>query len=367
MRRIVKSITCFLLIFIILVSSYATVFAYTTDDIVRAALVFIYESEGTYTSVVSNDNGAVSMGKIGWHASRALYLMKMIVNANPSQAKEILGEDFYNEIITASDTSWNSRVFTASEKAAAEKLLATDESKKAQDELSYNDIKGYIDHARSLGITDGKALVYFADLENQMGANGAERVAVAAAEAAGSMSKVTLSVLYNAAMADRTAGSSPTRRRNAYNYCNSLNLDAPEETGKYKTGQYRIATQSDPLRIRSGPGTTYSTLGVSVPKGTIVTVTQISGDWGKITYGGVTGWIFLVYTTYIGESSSGSVRGDVNGNGKTDASDARLALRAAASLITLDDAQKKRADMDGDGKVTAKDARTILRIAAKLE
>ena len=54
----------------------------------------------------------------------------------------------------------------------------------------------------------------------------------------------------------------------------------------------------------------------------------------------------------------------MDGDGDVDASDARKALRNAAKLENLTDAQKKAADMDGDGKVTAADARAILKKSA---
>jgi len=60
-------------------------------------------------------------------------------------------------------------------------------------------------------------------------------------------------------------------------------------------------------------------------------------------------------------------KGDLNGDGKVNSSDARLALRAAAKLENLTDAQKQAGDMDGDGDVDSADARTILRKAGKLE
>ena len=59
--------------------------------------------------------------------------------------------------------------------------------------------------------------------------------------------------------------------------------------------------------------------------------------------------------------------GDLNGDGKVNSSDARIALRAAAKLEGLTDAQKKAGDMDGDGDVDSADARAILRKAGKLE
>lgn len=61
------------------------------------------------------------------------------------------------------------------------------------------------------------------------------------------------------------------------------------------------------------------------------------------------------------------VKGDVDGDGKITAADARKALRAASQLETLTETQKKAADVNNDGKVTAADARTILRQAANLE
>lgn len=61
------------------------------------------------------------------------------------------------------------------------------------------------------------------------------------------------------------------------------------------------------------------------------------------------------------------VTGDVNGDGKITASDARIALRVSAGLHTPTDEQRMAADVNGDGKITASDARKILRAAAGLE
>jgi GH25 family lysozyme M1 (1,4-beta-N-acetylmuramidase) len=58
------------------------------------------------------------------------------------------------------------------------------------------------------------------------------------------------------------------------------------------------------------------------------------------------------------------LKGDVNGDGKVTASDARLALRAASQLEMLSEVEKYTADVNGDGKVTAADARIILNMAS---
>ena len=62
--------------------------------------------------------------------------------------------------------------------------------------------------------------------------------------------------------------------------------------------------------------------------------------------------------------------GDINGDKKVTAADARIALRISAKLEKLEDQKVPvlaAADVNGDGKVTAKDARTILRVSARLE
>lgn len=59
--------------------------------------------------------------------------------------------------------------------------------------------------------------------------------------------------------------------------------------------------------------------------------------------------------------------GDVNGDGKITAADARMTLRAASRLEIFSSDVALVADVTGDGKVNAADARKILRMAAQLE
>lgn len=69
-----------------------------------------------------------------------------------------------------------------------------------------------------------------------------------------------------------------------------------------------------------------------------------------------------VFTTEALEYTTG----DVNSDGRINANDARLALRAGASLEKLEGKAFLAADVNGDGRVTANDARSILRYAAKI-
>ena len=57
------------------------------------------------------------------------------------------------------------------------------------------------------------------------------------------------------------------------------------------------------LRIRSGPSTDYDQVGLVTFKDT-VTVTKKQGNWGYITYNGVSGWISLDYCTKVTATST---------------------------------------------------------------
>lgn len=66
-------------------------------------------------------------------------------------------------------------------------------------------------------------------------------------------------------------------------------------------------------------------------------------------------------------SADSFMLGDVDGNGKITAMDARTVLRAAAKIETLPEKYVVAADVNFDGKVTAMDARMILRASSRVE
>lgn len=72
-------------------------------------------------------------------------------------------------------------------------------------------------------------------------------------------------------------------------------------------------------------------------------------------------------TQLISELAFLAVFGDLDGNGKANSSDARLALRTAARLEKIGVLSQVAADCNLNGLVDAQDARMILRSAAKLE
>ena len=148
MRKKIMAVVLSCLTIIGLVVSASAV---SVDEMTKAAVQIISRSEGTYGTINRNDNGAVSIGMLQWHADRALQLMRSIANADTGSAQSILGSTFYNEVMTAS--SWNSRTFSAAEGTAASNLLTTAAGKSKQDALAYSDVQGYISAGQNLGIS----------------------------------------------------------------------------------------------------------------------------------------------------------------------------------------------------------------------
>lgn len=68
-----------------------------------------------------------------------------------------------------------------------------------------------------------------------------------------------------------------------------------------------------------------------------------------------------------GPGTASQVRGDANLDRKVLANDARIVLRASASLYSLTGQGFINCDLNGDGKLLAGEARKILRFSAHLE
>lgn len=186
-----------LLLLLSLVGGAVSTAAASLDEMTSTAISCIMSHEGSYGSVNRNDCGACSIGKLQWHAGRALNLLKSICNNAPDLSQSILGNTFYNEILTA--TNWNYRTFSVSEGDAVSTLLTTDAGVAAQDALAFSDVQGYIVSGQNKGLTDAGALVLYADIYN-FGSGIASRIASRAAGYAGSYGAVTLDDMYRAAI-----------------------------------------------------------------------------------------------------------------------------------------------------------------------
>lgn len=78
----------------------------------------------------------------------------------------------------------------------------------------------------------------------------------------------------------------------------------PPSTSGGTSVQYKI-TADPSLRVRSGRGTNTSIL-TSIPKGKVVSVSDIQNNWGKVSYNGKTGYIYMQYTQKYTASSNSS-------------------------------------------------------------
>lgn len=136
-------------------------------EIAEKAAAVIFTNEGNYGSVNRNDNGAVSVGKLQWHANRAAALLRNIIKAVGKGASSILGDALFSELSTG--VNWAARIVTQAEAERIKAALTTHEGKAAQDAQAIADVTTYIKKGQSYGLSDAGALIYFADGVNQYG------------------------------------------------------------------------------------------------------------------------------------------------------------------------------------------------------
>jgi len=263
------------------------------DIAVNHAADIITSNEGAYGSVNKNDNGAVSVGKMQWHANRALALLKRILSADTEKAFGVLGSVLYDEIKGAA--SWAARIVTAPEAAALSALLNSSRGRDTQDYLAASDIGEYIRKGISYGLTDVGALIYFADGVNQYGTASAvwKNIAAKALLKGGDVGAML------AATKDQTRDYL-SRRVKVHDKIVALGYGGKGGQGGGQGGGYTVRVTADVLNIRHGPGTDTAILGKIKDGGDYAIVDEAVGPgasrWGKLAMGG---WIALDFTERI--------------------------------------------------------------------
>ncbi len=71
-------------------------------------------------------------------------------------------------------------------------------------------------------------------------------------------------------------------------------ISATNVTVKYAPGKYTIATQDDPLGIRTKPEQDAERAG-EVPKGETIEILAVYSEWGYVNYNGMNGWLSFNY------------------------------------------------------------------------
>ena len=308
-----------LLLLLSLIGGAVHTAAATLDEMTSTAISCIMSHEGSYGSVNRNDCGAVSIGKLQWHAGRALGLLQSICYSAPDLSQSTLGSTLYNEILSSSN--WNYRTFTVSEGSAVATLLTTDAGIAAQDALAYSDVQGYIVSGQNKGLVSEGALVMYADIYN-FGSGIASRIASRAAGYAGSYGAVSLDDMYRAAMNDSyNSDAAFVQRTNmVYQSLLSMNIgdgdtettapvtdptDEPtQETTTVVTSDFSdsyagtYVVTASALNLRSNPSTSASVV-ATLPRNAVVTVTMANGSWAAVTYEGKNGYCSMDYLTVM--------------------------------------------------------------------
>lgn len=324
LSAVVCSCITVLLLLLSLIGGAVHTAAATLDEMTSTAISCIMSHEGSYGSVNRNDCGAVSIGKLQWHAGRALSLLQSICYSAPDLSQSTLGSTLYNEIL--SSPNWNYRTFTVSEGSAVATLLTTDAGVAAQDALAYSDVQGYIVSGQNKGLVSEGALVMYADIYN-FGCGIASRIASRAAGYAGSYGAVSLDDMYRAAMNDSyNSDAAFVQRTNmVYQSLLSMNIgdgdtettapvtdptDEPtQETTTVVTSEFSdsyagtYVVTASALNLRSNPSTSASVV-ATLPRNAVVTVTMANGSWAAVTYEGKNGYCSMDYLTVMPEETT---------------------------------------------------------------
>lgn len=189
-----------------------------TNEIAEKAAIIIFGNEGNYGSVNKNDNGAVSVGKLQWHAGRAAALLKNIIKAIGTNAEGIIGTALYAEL--KAGASWGTRTVTSAEATKITAILTTNEGKAEQDKQAISDVTSYIKKGQSYGLTDAGALIYFADGVNQYGTNSTlwKTIAAEALKGAGDVAAMYTATINN-------TNKYLTRRKKVYEKVKALEME----------------------------------------------------------------------------------------------------------------------------------------------
>ena len=323
LSAVVCSCITVLLLLLSLIGGAVHTAAATLDEMTSTAISCIMSHEGSYGSVNRNDCGAVSIGKLQWHAGRALSLLQSICYSAPDLSQSTLGSTLYNEIL--SSPNWNYRTFTVSEGSAVATLLTTDAGVAAQDALAYSDVQGYIVSGQNKGLVSEGALVMYADIYN-FGCGIASRIASRAAGYAGSYGAVSLDDMYRAAMNDSYSSDAAFVQRTnmVYQSLQNMNIggdvettapainptDEPtQETTTVVTSDFSdsyagtYVVTASALNLRSNPSTSASVV-ATLPRNAVVTVTMANGSWAAVTYEGKNGYCSMDYLTVMPEETT---------------------------------------------------------------
>lgn len=101
--------------------------------------------------IYPDDNNALSIGCLGWHATRAHDLVKNMLVRDPQTVENHLAGSSMLGELSQTNYVWQYRILTSSEASIMRGLLATDVSKTVQDSTAEEDISVYLVYGRNRG------------------------------------------------------------------------------------------------------------------------------------------------------------------------------------------------------------------------
>ncbi|GLC29699.1 DUF5050 domain-containing protein [Clostridium omnivorum] len=150
-------------------AQYVVIGSVPSDAVIKTAINIIAQNESgtSYTCVVAKDVNSLSIGLFQWHGSRAKEVLVKIRDKDPETFNTKLTATNIPTEVTYSDDYWDNKALNDIEVLALKALLDTNVAKEVEDSLATRDTNSYINTGKTLGITDNKALVFFADMYNQ--------------------------------------------------------------------------------------------------------------------------------------------------------------------------------------------------------
>ena len=212
----------------------------TISNLTRIAYQIIqtFESGGGYASINKNDNGAMSIGKIQWHGINAKKLLQAIANlmgSNPG-----ISSSLWNDIVGNSD--WRRRKCAENEVSDIKKLLDSKEGHEVQDTMAIERIQSSVDWVKKAGVTDPKAIVYFADCYN-IGPSASMNI-INSLKASKSAASITMEDIHNGTKGTSLGASQYISRRDKV-YAMIKGMDIVDGTTTINVADISTMTETD--------------------------------------------------------------------------------------------------------------------------
>jgi uncharacterized protein YgiM (DUF1202 family) len=126
-----------------------------------------------------------------------------------------------------------------------------------------------------------------------------------------------------------------------------------EKNNTDRTGEYLTF---DEVNLRKNAGSSYESI-CKIPGYVKLNVTEVTDDnWGKVSFKGKEGWIYLNYAKLCGESV---ITGDINGDGFITINDVILLRQEIINNRQFTSAEITISDINKDGSVDETDVELI--------